>query len=514
MIMYLILANIFLVISYGFYYFFLRKETFFQSNRLFLLFGILLAFSLPLVDMGVAFGESSDIYHVYLPAIQIGGVSSGEPLAAVVSDSIISPSAAQNGLSWVYWGGCFVATVIFMYKLVMTIRLVKSNPSQQSFSFFGKVHVHSTNSSRDQIERHEIVHARQWHSFDVVLIEVVKIFCWFNPFAYFYERALKLQHEYIADRETAVDQPIAYAEVLMLAALGASRSLLTTSFAESRFLTYRIRMLLKAKSKRGTLARFVLILPVIFMMGLISLAFDSGTLDLPYENQESIDQFRDEVGRNVRYPHLAIEHRVVGDVMTTYEKTAGEYVNVRFIGNAHADLKASVKEVLERKSVKELAPEGKYVITVQFRLANPSNNHISPPPAPSGYRLMDPVTVVGYPSVKPDTVDNTQENVVFQSVEVSPAPPEGMSAFREWIGRNYQYPQEAIDEGLNGTVEISFVVEQDGSLTNIKVNRDPGFGTGEEAVRLLKQSPKWSPGIQNGAAVRVAYTLPIRLATQ
>lgn len=103
---------------------------------------------------------------------------------------------------------------------------------------------------------------------------------------------------------------------------------------------------------------------------------------------------------------------------------------------------------------------------------------------------------------------------IFQSVEVSPEPPGGMAAFRDWIGKNYNYPSAAIDNGINGTVEVSFVVERDGSLTDIKVLRDLKFGTGEEAVRVLKRAAKWTPGIQNGRPVRVAYTLPIRLATQ
>jgi len=61
---------------------------------------------------------------------------------------------------------------------------------------------------------------------------------------------------------------------------------------------------------------------------------------------------------------------------------------------------------------------------------------------------------------------------------------------------------------------ISFIVETDGSLTDIKLVRDLGFGTGQEALRLLKNSPKWSPGKQDGKPVRVAYNLPIRLVSE
>lgn len=100
---------------------------------------------------------------------------------------------------------------------------------------------------------------------------------------------------------------------------------------------------------------------------------------------------------------------------------------------------------------------------------------------------------------------------IFESVEIQPEPPGGMAAFRKWIGENYQYPSGAIDAGVKGTVQVSFVVEKDGSLTDVKVVRDLSYGTGDAAKKLLAKAKKWSPGIQNGRPVRVAYTLPIRL---
>jgi len=103
---------------------------------------------------------------------------------------------------------------------------------------------------------------------------------------------------------------------------------------------------------------------------------------------------------------------------------------------------------------------------------------------------------------------------VFQSVEIQPEPRGGMRAFMTYIGQHYDYPQAAIDAGVNGQVQISFVVERDGSLSSMKVVKDLGYGTGEAALRVLREGDKWSPGIQNGRPVRVAYTLPIRLNLQ
>ncbi|NBL65485.1 energy transducer TonB [Flavobacterium sp. NST-5] len=98
---------------------------------------------------------------------------------------------------------------------------------------------------------------------------------------------------------------------------------------------------------------------------------------------------------------------------------------------------------------------------------------------------------------------------VYTSVQVLPEFPGGMAGFAKYVQKNYRVPE--VDEDISGNVFVNFVVEKDGSLTDIKVVRDLGYGTGKEAIRMLKGAPKWKPGIQNGKAVRVSYNLPIRL---
>lgn len=100
-----------------------------------------------------------------------------------------------------------------------------------------------------------------------------------------------------------------------------------------------------------------------------------------------------------------------------------------------------------------------------------------------------------------------EDNTVYNAVEVKPDFPGGLQKFYDFVGKNYRAPEEDI----RGKVYVQFVVEKDGSLTDIKVMRDIGYGTGAEAIRVLKKSPRWKPGIQNGRAVRVLYSLPISI---
>ena len=103
-----------------------------------------------------------------------------------------------------------------------------------------------------------------------------------------------------------------------------------------------------------------------------------------------------------------------------------------------------------------------------------------------------------------------EDNSIYNTagIEVKPDFPGGMEKFYKFVGNNYQTPEE---DGLKGKVYVTFVVEKDGSLTDIKVIRDIGYGTGKEAIRVLNKCPKWTPGEQNGKKVRVLYSLPITI---
>jgi protein TonB len=100
-------------------------------------------------------------------------------------------------------------------------------------------------------------------------------------------------------------------------------------------------------------------------------------------------------------------------------------------------------------------------------------------------------------------------NQIFTSVEQVPEFPGGLDKFGAYLGKAIRYPAVARENGTQGRVIVTFVVERDGSLTDIKVTRGIGSGCDEEAVRVLKNSPKWKPGIQNGRPVRVQYSVPI-----
>lgn len=98
---------------------------------------------------------------------------------------------------------------------------------------------------------------------------------------------------------------------------------------------------------------------------------------------------------------------------------------------------------------------------------------------------------------------------VFTVVEKMPSFPGGEEKLYEYLGQNIKYPQMAKEAGVKGKVYVQFVVEKDGSITDVTVARGIGSGCDKEAVRVVKKMPRWSPGEQRGKKVRVKYTLPV-----
>ena len=104
-----------------------------------------------------------------------------------------------------------------------------------------------------------------------------------------------------------------------------------------------------------------------------------------------------------------------------------------------------------------------------------------------------------------------EENVdeIFTIVEEQPSPVGGMKAFYDYVFDNLNYPPRAARMGIEGRVFVEFIVERDGSLTDVKVAKGIGGGCDEEAVRVISEAPKWNPGKQRGRAVRVRMIMPI-----
>ncbi len=188
--------------------------------------------------------------------------------------------------------------------------------------------------------------------------------------------------------------------------------------------------------------------------------------------------------------------------------------------------KSSSEEVSQFQTVAEEQIEEEIIPITQQMLKPPP----PPPPAP---RLTDLIDIVEDDNqideeLEIQDVDDTSENTdtptdatdfgeygdedtgdteVFVVVEDMPSFPGGN--VQKWIAKNVKYPVLAMENGIQGKVYIQFVIERDGSITDVKVLRGVDSSLDKEAMRVVKAMPKWKPGKQRGKPVRVSYTLPI-----
>jgi len=153
--------------------------------------------------------------------------------------------------------------------------------------------------------------------------------------------------------------------------------------------------------------------------------------------------------------------------------------------------------------VKEQPPTVK-----ELEVADPGQKNIKGDPN-AEIKIDEPV---GNSDVKQVTEEDP--NKIFTAVEQEPSFNGGIDKFYKYLQNNIRYPAVAKENNVQGKVFVTFVVEKDGSLTDIKVVRGIGSGCDEEAMRVLRNSPKWKAGIQNGRPVRVQYTMPISFTLQ
>src|SRR6185437_7312664 len=179
---YLMLVNIYLLLFYGFYVLLLSRETFFHLNRVYLVAATLLSFFIPLIQSDWVknlFITQKVQYTIYSSPILI------YQFKAIPETNI----SIGQVLLCIYLGGVVFLTARFVWRLIALRRLLRQSQLTEPYSFFKKIRVQENLVNSDVITAHEYVHATQWHSADIMLMEVVTIVNWFNPVVYQIGRA-------------------------------------------------------------------------------------------------------------------------------------------------------------------------------------------------------------------------------------------------------------------------------------------------------------------------------------
>ena len=186
---YIILANLCIAVLLGFYLIFLKKETFFQLNRAYLVGSLLVSFIIPIMQINWA--EQLNITQQIKYTIQ------AEPVTIFANSPIAEDHFTFGQLIFLlYLTGVIILSIHLLIKLLSVRRMLQSADGPLSYSFFKRIYL-SEQAVSPLICEHENIHASQWHSADIILMEIVVIFNWFNPAVYFFRKELKNVHEFI-----------------------------------------------------------------------------------------------------------------------------------------------------------------------------------------------------------------------------------------------------------------------------------------------------------------------------
>lgn len=274
---YLLQVNLYLLLFYLFYLVLLRNETFFKMNRFYLVGSALFSMIIPamkadwikelFITEKVQQLTHSVTYAVVRPQIELLNVT-----------TLASPD--QPWLSTMEWLWLIYAVVSliflinFLRKLYQVNSTFKIKLKGRAFSFFGKIVVDEELEGKDIIIKHELVHARQWHSADVVFFEIFLAMNWFNPIVYLYRNAIKNIHEFIADDSAAstLEERSAYALLLVSSVFNTQPQRLTNNFFNQSLLKRRIIMLHKTKSRKVAILKYGLSVPLFAGMLIFSSA--------------------------------------------------------------------------------------------------------------------------------------------------------------------------------------------------------------------------------------------------
>jgi hypothetical protein len=408
---------------------------------------------------------------------------------------------------------------------------------------------------------------RHRHSYDIVVVEVLTALQWFNPVVWYLRQELRILHEYEADASVLSHgfNESQYIHLLMRKATGIQACVLANGINTPKT-KKRILMMLKPKSKRGTWLKALYVVPIV----LVSLAMTAKTVidyeTIPNDNNSSVRMFHEKTNkrgdcyqirhqpgvkfyRNGKEEQIPEGRSIALEVSKTTMQINGKPIDqITLLDFPEGALKEIyLTEIESDKFVCNMVTEkskGKAVCIVDGKMV--SEDEVSN----LRHEDIDNVTVINTTDIikKVFNVDADEAIVVqtkqqgddqiFDLVEQMPQFPGGEVKLMEFLAKNLKYPEIATEKGVQGRVLVRFIVEKDGSLTSPEVvAKSPGIGKvipievidgmtekerqdaeahnagvkalQEEAIRVVKAMPKWTPGKQKGKAVRCRFTIPV-----
>lgn len=527
------------------YWAFLRKQTFFELNRWYLLLSLAMGLVLPQLDISSWMPQQQqELAAVVWQPIQQAVTLQ---LIEVTEYGVSAPekSPVINWLLLLYWGGVVISLLHIciglwrisrIYKASDKSRkegyvLIQSTAAHLPFSFFKGLYlskaVEYEEGAIDKILRHELAHIRGRHSYDVLFLSLLQAFFWFNPLIYLYQSALKNLHEFIADRAVLqTTQRKEYGHLLIRQSLSGPSIALVNAFISSQ-LKKRIEMMTKPLSPARAAWRYLLLLPLVALFltafassyplyevpseGLLLTEVDQmprfpGCEELETDQQKvacSKKRLFEFILKNMKYPTEARKAGIEGRVVLSYTvEKDGKISDVKVekgIGGgcdeaAVALIKSMPNWIPGMKDGKPVSVQMKLPIIFEF-----ANDEVPSDIKNGIYKVVDEMP--RFPGCDGEGTAEEMKRCADKKM-------------LEFIYQNISYPREAREKGIEGTVVASFVVGKDGRLDDPKIVRKVDESLSREVLRVIylmnQLEEAWTPGKHEGEVKNVQFLLPIK----
>mgnify|MGYP001069872691 FL=1 len=516
------------------YLLFLRKERFFRLKRAYLVAGVVMSLLLPLITVH---------YRVELPAPVMQEVQGGtmtqtqEPAVATElhkQKSPLTPFLLVYAAGMVFFLFRSLLHIFSLYRALSTgsvsrtgdAVMVKTEKYTSAFSFFNYVFINPSVSEQEarEILNHEMVHLRQKHWFDLLLVEMISLIQWMNPFVWIYSALVRQNHENLADEEAlqSTSDPAGYRAALLNQVFNARLISLSNSFNFS-FNTNRFEMMKKESYSPYRKLKLLLVLP---LMAIMMYAF-ADPLYTYSDNRDSqtVGMIKDIQGTVVKEdgtPFPGVKVYVSGTSLSVTTDEAGKfyfsdlpgYVALMFSPSGYepvslmaesargitvtmkADPRYAVRGpstgaeivVIDGK-VSELSLEeatkklGKDYGKFTYLLPEAAKAKYGEKGAKGAFEVISRSKARESGLILPYPRSDEADFPTFRG--------ESYLAFADWVAEKAKYPQEAAAKNISGWARMSYTVETDGSVSHIKPSSDTDPVFAAELTRVMESSPRW-----------------------
>lgn len=535
-LLYILKVNICIALFYLVYVIALKRDTFLNGHRLFLMSAIVGAFLLPLATPQLL----ADGYHsLFQNTTTHAEITFETPQFVVLTEEVTTAKTH----SFMDWATCLAIAISglllvrFGIQCWSILKIKRSSGRSQfnnsvyyipphsttPFSFFGWIFINPNNHNQTEFEHiffHELTHAHQWHSLDRLIAEWCCIVFWWNPFVWGLRHEIINNLEYIADRNvlnTGANRQC-YQYHLLNLTYPKTAVEIVNQFNVLQ-LKQRIKMMNKTRTSARGLVKYTFVLPLVACLLTINSVMaqqqnppqkkTEKTKQVVVEDNdnnsaetqlapEKMPQFPGGekamllfLQKNIKYPKEAQEKGIQGNVVCSLIITPeGEVSDVTVVRAIDPLLDAEAIRVIE--SMPKWEPglvDGK--------------------PVPVRYTIPIKFALNTEQSSKKATNNQVPSDEVYNVSDNSPMFIGGEGKMYGFLSQIVKYPKEAQLNNIEGRVICQFVVEKDGSITNAKVVRSVDPLLDAEALRVIQLMPNWKPGTIKGEPVRVRYVMPI-----